>query len=82
MWEIWVWSLGQEDPLEKGMSTHSNVLAWRIPWTEEPGELQFLGLQKGGHDWATNTFTLVSLSWSLGKYQGRDQNPLGYNNHS
>ena len=36
MWEIWVWSLGQEDPLEEGMVTHSSILAWRIPWTEEP----------------------------------------------
>ena len=43
MQEIWVPSLGWEDPLEKGMSTHSSVLAWRIPWTEEPGRLQSLG---------------------------------------
>ena len=50
MREIWVRSLGQEDPLEKGMATHSNILAWRIPWTEEPSGLQFIGLQKGGHD--------------------------------
>ena len=40
MQEIWVGSLGQEDPLEKGLATHSNILAWRIPWTEEPGGLQ------------------------------------------
>ena len=45
--ETWVRSLGQEDPLEKGMSTHSSCLAWRIPWTEEPGGLQ---LQRIGHD--------------------------------
>ena len=37
MQETWVWSLGQEDPLQKGMATHSNILAWEIPWTEEPG---------------------------------------------
>ena len=37
MYETWVWSLGQEDPLEKGMATHSSILTWRIPWTEEPG---------------------------------------------
>ena len=43
--EIWVWSLGQEDPLEEGMATHSNILAWRIPWTEEPGGLQSTGLR-------------------------------------
>ena len=43
--EIWVQSLGWEDPLEKGMATHSSILAWRIPWTEEPGRLQFMGSQ-------------------------------------
>ena len=43
MWKIWVQSLGWEDALEKEMATHSNILAWRIPWTEEPGELQFMG---------------------------------------
>ena len=41
-----VQSLGKEDPVEKGMATHSSILAWRIPWTEEPGMLQFMGLQK------------------------------------
>ena len=41
--ETWVRSLGQEDPLEKGMATHSSILAWRIPWTEEPGGLQSVG---------------------------------------
>ena len=50
MQETWVWSLGGEDPLEKGMATHSSVLAWRIPWTEEPGEIQFMGSQRVGHD--------------------------------
>ena len=45
-----VQSLGQEDPLEKGMATHSSILAWRIPWTEEPGELQSMGLQRGIQD--------------------------------
>ena len=43
--EIWVWSLGGEDPLEKGMATHSSILAWRIPWTEEPCEVQSTGSQ-------------------------------------
>ena len=43
MWETWVRSLGQEDPLEKEMATHSSILAWRIPWTEELGELQSTG---------------------------------------
>ena len=44
--------------LEKGMATHSSILAWRIPWTEEPGGLNSMGLQRVGHDWVTNTFTL------------------------
>ena len=51
MQETQVQSLGQEDPLEKGMAPHSSILAWRIPWTEEPGELQSMGLQRVGHDW-------------------------------
>ena len=49
-----IWSLGQEDPLEKGLATHSSILAWRIPWTEEPGRLQSMGLQRVGRDWVTN----------------------------
>ena len=47
--ETWVCFLGQEDPLEKGMATHSRTLAWRIPWTEEPGRLQSMGSQRIGH---------------------------------
>ena len=47
---VQVQSLGQEDPLEKGMVTHSIILAWRIPWTEEPGGLQSIGSQRVGHD--------------------------------
>ena len=50
MQETHVRSLGQEDPLEKEMATHSCILAWRIPWTEEPGRLQSMGLQRDGHD--------------------------------
>ena len=46
MWEIWVQSLGWEDPLEEGMATHSSILAWRIPWTEEPDGLQSTGCQE------------------------------------
>ena len=53
--QTWVRSLCWEDPLEKGMATHSNILAWRIPWTEEPGELQSMVLQRVGHDSAANT---------------------------
>jgi len=54
MQETWVWSLGWEDPLEKGMATHSSILAWRILWTEEPGRLEFMGLQRIRHSWVTN----------------------------
>ena len=50
MWETCVRSLGQEDPLEKEMATHSSILAWRIPWTEEPGRLQSTGSQRVGHN--------------------------------
>ena len=50
MQELWVQSLGQEDPLEKRMATHSSILAWRIPWTEEPGGPQYMGLQRVRHD--------------------------------
>ena len=49
MQEIWVWPLGGEDPLEKGMATHFSILSWEIPWTEEPGK----GLQRIGHDLVT-----------------------------
>ena len=51
----WVWFLGWEDALEKEMATHSSILAWRIPWTEEPGGLQSMGSQRVRHDWATDT---------------------------
>ena len=47
--ETWVRSLDREDPLEKEMATHSSILAWKIPWTEEPGRLQFMGSQRVGH---------------------------------
>ena len=50
MQETWVQSLGWEDPLEKEMATHSSILAWKIPWTEEPGGLQSMGLHRVGHD--------------------------------
>ena len=54
MWETWIPSLGWEDPLEKEMAIHSSTIAWKIPWTEEPGRLQSMGLQRVGHDWATS----------------------------
>ena len=61
MRETWVRSLGQEDPLEKEMAIHSSILAWRIPWTEEPGGLQSTGSQRVGHNWATSPSPSLSL---------------------
>ena len=64
---MWVRSLGQADPLEKEMATHSNRLAGKIPWTEEPGRLQSMGLQRVRHDWATNTSGYrKTIVWLLG----------------
>ena len=62
MQETHVQSLGQEDPLEKGMATHSSILAWRIPWTEEPGGLQSKRSQRLGHDWENkHTYSISFL---------------------
>ena len=58
MQETQVQSLGWEDLLEKGMAIHSRILAWRISWTEDPGELQSMGQQTVRHNWTTNTFTI------------------------
>ena len=62
--ETWVWSLGWEDPLEEGIATLSSILTWRIPWTEEPGGLQSMGLQRVRHDWSDSTHTLLNVSTS------------------
>ena len=65
MWKTWVRSLGWEDPLEEGTATHSSILAWETSWTEEPGGLQSIGLQRVGHDEVTKhkgalrNFTLI-----------------------
>ena len=66
MRETWVRSLGREDPLEKGMTTHSSIRAWKIPWTKEPGGLQSMGSQRVRHDWMTSLhFTyMITLFWS------------------
>ena len=56
-------SLGCEDALEKGMATHFSILAWRIPWTEEPGGLQSIGLQSVRHERVTNTFTFFQVTF-------------------
>ena len=72
-------SLGREDPLEKEMATHSSILAWRIPWTEEPGRLQSMGSQRVGHDWAISLRGLdtrlpclnLCHTWTTGAKKGR-----------
>ena len=66
MQETWVRSLGWEDPLEKGMATHSSILTWRIPWTENPGRLQFIVSQRVKHCWATKH----SRAQSFGSFDG------------
>ena len=83
MQETWVPSLGQEDPLEEGMAAYSSILACKIPWTEEPGELQSIGSQRVRHDWVTelnNSRTSQMVQGSrlrlqqtlmLGKIEGR-----------
>ena len=68
-WETWVRPLGREDPLEKAMATHSSTLAWRIPWTEEPGRLQSMGPQRFGHDWVAS----LTHSCKLWDYQNQLQ---------
>ena len=65
MWDTQVRSLGQEDPLEKGAATHASILAWRIPWTEEPGRLQSIGSQRVGQDWMTNTSNVDTFAQIL-----------------
>ena len=71
--ETQIQSLGQEDPLEKGMATHSSILAWRIPWTEEPGGLQSMGSQRVGRDWNDLARTLAR-TW--GGEEATEQNAV------
>ena len=80
--EMWVRSLDGEDPMEEGMATHSNILAWRIPWTEEPGWLQSTGLQGVGHDWSdlacTHTYLILKPlenCWQCRKQLSQRANP-------
>ena len=87
MQENQVPSLGWKDPLEKEMATHSRILAWRIPWTKEPGGLQSIGPQRVRHDWATNTFTITSHSLkysvcTMGTCQGTQAGPRGCRSQS
>ena len=74
MWETRVWSLGQEDPLEKEIAAHSSTLAWKIPWMKEPGRLQSVGSQRVGHNWATS-LQFTSLQTHQRKEEGTGQNP-------
>ena len=67
MQETWVWSLIWEDPLEEGTANHTSIRVWKIPWTEEPGQLQYMWSQRVGHDWATKhtaRFQEGSRHWS------------------
>ena len=73
-------SLGWEDPLEKGVVTHSSILVWRISWTEEPGRLQSMGSQRVGHDWVTNTFTFIFLRTIYIQTQHPAQHLMGFTN--
>ena len=68
MQEPWVWSLGWKDPLEKEMATHSNILAWRIPWTEESGGLWSMGSQRIRHDWATFIHSVIQYLFFSGLF--------------
>ena len=79
MWKTWVQSLDWEDPLEEGMATHSSILAWEIPWTEEPGGLQFMGLQRVRQDWATNTNPFHTSQAVLYITRGTLHNKRGFN---
>ena len=74
MWETRVWSLGQEDPLEKEMATYPSTLAWKIPWMEEPGRPQSMGSPRVRHDWATSLslFKVITYreGWRINKGWG------------
>ena len=71
MSETWVWSLGWKDALEKGMATHSRILAWRIPWTEEPGGLQSMGSQRVRHkEWLPLSLFIQSYTHSPARRTG------------
>ena len=78
VWETQVPSLGWKDPLEKGMITHSNILAWRIPWTKEPGGLQSMGLQRVGRDYESNTHipTMEKLKWGRKEVRNWEWNDI------
>ena len=75
MQETQVWSLGQEDPLEKEMTTHASILVWKIPWTEEPGGLLSKGLQRVRRDWATKHTSMRKMQQPVRESTGKEQSP-------
>ena len=77
MWETQIWSLGREDPLEKEMATHSSTLAWKILWTEEPGRLQSMRLQRVGRDWVAKLYVTILNAGNLGIPAFRAPETLG-----
>ena len=79
MWETLIQLPGKEDPLEKGMATHSSILGWEIPRTEEPGRLLFMGSQRVRIDWVTNTFTFFMLISNSLFIPPTPYFPFGYN---
>ena len=88
VWETRIQSLGQEELLEKEMATYSSTLAWKIPWTEEPGRLQSMGSQTVGHDWATSMsmstpvyVRVLLLQSCLTLYDPMDCSPPGFSVH-
>ena len=70
MWETWVWSLGREDPLEKELANHSSILAWKIPWMEEPGRLQAIGSQRVRKNWGTSLYIHICMTYILRENNG------------
>ena len=73
--ETWVWSLDWEDPMEESMETHSSILAWRIPWTGEPGGLQSTGSQRVGHDWRLCTAKQRASWWTVLWVESQNSDP-------
>ena len=73
--EIWIQPLGQEDPLEKEMATHSSILAWEIPWTEEPGGLQSMGSKRVGHDLSIPLTVSNDKIWGWGGGRSKKAKP-------
>ena len=77
MQEMWVWSLNREEPLEEEMASHSSILAWKIPWTEEPGRQQFMELQRVGRDGMTE-HAHAHRSVTLQKLTQKKRSDYGY----